>query len=410
MAASARIKAELPDDESQLQALVKDLRGRLSRPASSPLQPRLANAAAETQVDDCETPMLTPQKDAPSPTCSTQASPASLILEKTMQELAKPGVTLTDAEKELVEAWKKMGANRASEPEQPTPVVTPQKDQFLHRLEAHRAHEKWSQTSTHGGYYSESDMKKPMCDGGLNFSAKKASKVVQFCEEQGGNFLRRNRYDDEEVEYWVDYRTKGESGQKESEGIMEKKIAEGTTATMALSRLSSATDFTGDNGNAQKEAGNKGLDVLAKYMKECLSAKEDLLKFLSRLDTGAPTVQLECDKMQKVVTQLNQLYDDLANIQAEGKVTGMSPERQKDLEVKYSDIKRQVVLATSFKAKNRKLPKIKKETDDSAEPSAKKAPKPAANPKASPEEAKPKRKSKAALLKAKAKQAVCPAE
>ena len=45
------------------------------------------------------------------------------------------------------------------------------KDQFLHRLEAHRAHEKWSQTSTHGGYYSESDMKKPMCDGGLNFSA-----------------------------------------------------------------------------------------------------------------------------------------------------------------------------------------------------------------------------------------------
>lgn len=38
---------------------------------------------------------------------------------------------------------------------------------------------------------------------------------------------------------------------------MEKKIAEGTTATMALSRLSSATDFTGDNGNAQKEAGNK---------------------------------------------------------------------------------------------------------------------------------------------------------
>ena len=97
----------------------------------------------------------------------------------------------------------------------------------------------------------------------------------------------------------------------------------------------------------------QGLDVLAKYMKECLSAKEDLLlKFLSRLDTGAPTVQLlgpwlvcvcvrerwsgcfflpghgfrECDKMQKVVTQLNQLYDDLANIQAEGKVTGMSPE------------------------------------------------------------------------------------
>ena len=94
-----------------------------------------------------------------------------------------------------------------------------------------------------------------------------------------------------------------------------------------------------------------------------------------------------------------------------------------------------VVLATSFKAKNRnlgsmcacmlelfdlhrclmlrrlrKLPKIKKETDDSAEPSAKKAPKPAANPKASPEEAKPKRKSKASLLKAKAKQAVCPAE
>ena len=37
------------------------------------------------------------------------------------------GVCCQDVEKELVEAWKKMGANRASEPEQPTPVVTPQK-------------------------------------------------------------------------------------------------------------------------------------------------------------------------------------------------------------------------------------------------------------------------------------------
>ena len=49
--------------------------------------------------------------------------------------------------------------------------------------------------------------------------------------------LRNNVYDEDEVEYWVDYRTTGVRGTEERDGLLEKK--EGDTSGI----VSTATDL-----------------------------------------------------------------------------------------------------------------------------------------------------------------------
>ena len=44
-------------------------------------------------------------------------------------------------------------------------------EQFYHKLEAYRTTEMFKKLATRGGYYSEADMRKPVSEGGLGYSA-----------------------------------------------------------------------------------------------------------------------------------------------------------------------------------------------------------------------------------------------
>ncbi len=48
-------------------------------------------------------------------------------------------------------------------------------DAFLHKLECYRRTESFRKLATKGGYYSETDMRKPVSEGGLAYSAKLGS-------------------------------------------------------------------------------------------------------------------------------------------------------------------------------------------------------------------------------------------
>ena len=69
----------------------------------------------------------------------------------------------------------------------------------------------------------------------------KAKKIMKYCEEHGltrcpswnvhavtvpllvTTLLRKNKYDDTETEYWVDYRTEGVRGTSEVDGMSESR-------------------------------------------------------------------------------------------------------------------------------------------------------------------------------------------
>ncbi|CAE7318456.1 unnamed protein product [Symbiodinium sp. CCMP2592] len=57
---------------------------------------------------------------------------------------------------------------------------------------------------------------------------KKVQKVKDFCEKHG--FVRNNKYDEDEKEYWVDFRTEGSRGTNEIDAVREKKMADTTGA------------------------------------------------------------------------------------------------------------------------------------------------------------------------------------
>ena len=148
---------------------------------------------------------------------------------------------------------------------------------FFHKLEAYRSTEMFKKLQTRGGYYSEADMRKPVSEGGLGFSAifgytiqacipyRSMLKIVEattsseeesremcgllcgqgwglgpescpyssiirvncyhtwICAEGPVAKLRTNAYDSEELEYWVDYRTEGLRGTEQRDEVRETK-------------------------------------------------------------------------------------------------------------------------------------------------------------------------------------------
>ncbi|CAE7407098.1 unnamed protein product [Symbiodinium sp. CCMP2592] len=62
---------------------------------------------------------------------------------------------------------------------------------------------------------------------------KKVQKVKEFCEKHG--FVRKNQYDEDETEYWVDFRTEGSRGTNETDGLLESRSADVTGADGLMS-------------------------------------------------------------------------------------------------------------------------------------------------------------------------------
>ncbi|CAE7662972.1 unnamed protein product, partial [Symbiodinium necroappetens] len=171
--------------------------------------------------DECETPeekKLYARMEAkirrmctPSPTTGkTTASPTL------MKEWKDKGYTRTQLVKIMIEA------DGDKDPQKEEQAV------FQSKLETWRKTEQFRNVATKGAWFSEPDMKKPVSEGGLAFTTKKVQKVKDFCERHG--FVRKNQYDDDELEYWVDFRTEGSRGTNESDGVLEKKQAD-TTGT-----------------------------------------------------------------------------------------------------------------------------------------------------------------------------------
>ena len=52
---------------------------------------------------------------------------------------------------------------------EPWSHYTTAKGEFIRKVEIYRESQKFRETATHGGFYSETDLKKPVTEGGLGF-------------------------------------------------------------------------------------------------------------------------------------------------------------------------------------------------------------------------------------------------
>ncbi|CAE7646902.1 unnamed protein product, partial [Symbiodinium necroappetens] len=110
------------------------------------------------------------------------------------------------------------------------------RDAFHQKLKLYRKTEQFRNCSTKGGYYSESDMRKPVSEGGLAYKVEGEedyevlrrtwTDTVPFLQCSTVTvpllvitLLRVNKYDTSETEYWVDYRTEGVRGVNECDGM-----------------------------------------------------------------------------------------------------------------------------------------------------------------------------------------------
>ncbi|CAE7704818.1 unnamed protein product [Symbiodinium microadriaticum] len=157
-------------------------------------------------------------------------------------------------------------------------------EEFMRKVEVWKETSKFRELATDGGFYSESDMKKPVSEGGLGLKEK--------C-----------KYDDEETEYWVDHRTHGQvSG-------MANSFQPGNLDDWNLKAYGTCSV---ENGK------DKVSDTILRHMQESVSCRDKLAKFVEKLDDRDATAA------SWVITCLGTLYDDLAKLQAEAKVKQFS--------------------------------------------------------------------------------------
>ncbi|CAE7505627.1 HERC2, partial [Symbiodinium microadriaticum] len=194
-------------------------------------------------------------------------------------------------------------------------------DTFLRKVETYKDTLRYRDEGTDGGFYSRDDMIKKVPDGGLGWSAKYADKVIAWCQANPNGNIRKNKYDDELEEYWCDKRTSGRQGLSE-----------------------------------------KAKDQVHHYMKECVAARDKMMKFVDKLDPTDAAVKLllsynqmvylsssfllkssannlrELPKLNDIKDSLGKLYDELAALQAEAKIGNMQNEK---LEKVFENVKKQ---------------------------------------------------------------------
>ncbi|CAE7621704.1 unnamed protein product [Symbiodinium sp. CCMP2592] len=216
------------------------------------------------------------------------------------------------------------------------------REEFIRKVEVWKETQKFRETMTHGGFYSEADMKKPVAEGGLGLK-----------EFLGFFYIMKNKYDKEETEYWVDHRTSGVRGMRESEHIKDSTSAQGSVQGMEESAKPGGLDEwrLDDLGTCEVESGvDKVAESILRHMQESVACRDKLSKFVEKLDVSAK-------KMNDVIVALGGLYDELAKLQADAKIQKFSDAQTRDLENKCEAVKRQMTMAASLEVKNKKLKK-----------------------------------------------------
>ena len=130
---------------------------------------------------------------------------------------------------------------------------------------------------------------------------------------------RRNKYDEDIIEYWVDVLTSGHLGLRQEEGIRESSHARGSSSTMRLSSSDNLREWNHEDmggceieGSPEKvfwpayqlaclwiDSGIHPLpwletevtDVIGRYLQECVNTRDRLTKFMNRLDASDALVK-----------------------------------------------------------------------------------------------------------------------
>ncbi|CAE7518865.1 unnamed protein product [Symbiodinium necroappetens] len=188
---------------------------------------------------------------------------------------------------------------------------------------------------------------------------KVVHKVKEFCEKN--NFVRQNQYDVDELEYWVDFRTEGSRGSNEVDGFMESRVGDTSGSSgFAAAALDDAPmpdqAMNGPSAAGVRQDQGQGAAAVAKLMDEALTTRSKLDKLIAKMKKDNANGS-DITSMEGCVEKLGTLYDDLAGIQAEVKVNGMSSGLQQQLDEKSKAVKRQCmcVLAVSCELKNKSL-------------------------------------------------------
>ncbi|OLP96949.1 hypothetical protein AK812_SmicGene20767 [Symbiodinium microadriaticum] len=264
------VKEELPDDPEDLLHIIKDLERQLATRCSSP--------EATIKATDEELAAAGPEESFASLLFCNGHEERDVLLRK-IQEQAKELERLkkdSDDDDDSKAEYNRMRAK--------TGRLCSRTDEFMRKVEVWKETSKFRELATDGGFYSESDMKKPVSEGGLGLKEK--------C-----------KYDEDETEYWVDHRTHGQvSGMSNSfkPGNLDEWNLKGA-------------------GTCEVESGkDKVSDTILRHMQESVATRDKLAKFADRLD-GRDAAAASC-----VIASLGTLYDDLAKLQAEAKVKQFS--------------------------------------------------------------------------------------
>ncbi|CAE7576245.1 unnamed protein product [Symbiodinium sp. CCMP2592] len=337
--------------------------------APAPATPVSDGTGTETKESAAPTGPTDDEDDCESP----EEKKLYARMEAKIRRMCTPSPTTgkTTASPQLLAEWKSKGYTR-TQLMQLMIEANGDKAQFQTKLESWRQTEQFRKVQTRGGWYSEQDMKKPVSEGGCAYSAKKVQKVKDFCEKHG--FVRNNKYDEDEKEYWVDFRTEGSRGTNEIDAVREKKMADTTgaegfvTGAVGDGPLPELPIQGGLAPGIEKE--DQGL---AKIMDDAFQTRKNLDKLVAKLKKDKGNAG-DIASMEECISKLGSLYDDLAGIQAEVKVNGMDDKLKQQLAEKTKAVKRQCVLAVSCEIKNKSI-KRKEPPPSTEEPQSKRKPK-----------------------------------
>ncbi|CAE7197320.1 hypothetical protein AK812_SmicGene350 [Symbiodinium microadriaticum] len=256
------------------------------------------------------------------------------------------------------------------------------KADFLKKVEIYKESLRYRDEGTDGGFYTRDDMVKKVSEGGLGW--KYADKVIAWVRAHPTGNIRKNKYDEDLEEFWCDMRTSGRQGISEKEGLREQTSASGTAESFGIAGMSGDLDKAWNRdpsmnlqtegpkavpeaaldmfsrmlqvhfGASSNSVSSQAKNMVEQYMRECVASRDKLMKFMDKLDVT--------DAAVKIKDQLGKLYDDLAAMQAESKIGNMSDayfalQQTEKLEKLFENVKKQMTLAISAEAKNRKLKK-----------------------------------------------------
>ncbi|CAE7351284.1 unnamed protein product [Symbiodinium sp. CCMP2456] len=178
-----------------------------------------------------------------------------------------------------------------------------------------------------GGFYSREDMKTE-----LGYSAARIEKIVKWAESKGliRQPGRQCEYDEDVLEYWVNIRTEGTLSKEDMESLTHEKKYEGTggdelnfTPRVQLDGF----DFGADDPMVHRGEPSKVSAVLTEHLNATLKAKNSLGSFLDKMKAVAAGDK-DCDatirKLQDMRTQFESVYEEMADIKAEGQINGFS--------------------------------------------------------------------------------------